>query len=444
MSDDFRGGTIYNENRKGRWIILKKYVVWTAGSLILLFLVICSFLFHPPKSEKAEEAVPLTLMMPQSHYKDFLADLLAEFEGEYPQIQIELQLIPDNQWNDVVKRKVLVKETPDIIRIDREVLRSVGTEYFVEMTGEEQWYDRADPRQIKSKMVDGKLYGLPLNTDSEFGVIYNREIFEEYGLEIPHSLEEFRKICQVLKENGITPLYVSDKDAWTVQIAFNSIAPQTVGEETWEQLRSCEISWSDVPQFREILADMYALRTDGYTNTDWADATYTGAVDAMAEGRAAMYINVESFVNDVKDINPQADLMMFPVPYEKDVLTVLDGQGQFSVFKDSKHIEEAKLFLNWFSQPGHMDIFTEGWQTGRVFLDQKQEIPEYQQVLEEKYIMTERTVLGVQDRFPGIAWDEFWNYQQAMYVGSMSPEEVFGQWDMAFSEQISGEEPGGM
>ena len=425
-------------------MIVKKYVVWTAGSLILLFVVICSFLFTHQKSEKKEEPVTLTLMMPQSHYKDFLEKLLNDFEEENPDIRIELQLIPENQWNDVVERKVLVRETTDIIRIDRELLRSVGTEYFVEMTEEQPWYDRVDPRQMKSKMVDGRLYGLPLNTDSEFGVVYNREIFERLGLEIPHTLDEWREVCQALKDNGVTPLYVSDKDAWTVQIAFNSIAPQTVGEEVWEGLRSGSISWESVPQFRQILEDLYALRTDGYTNDDYADATYTEAVDVMAAGEAAMYIGVESFVSDVQKVNPETDLMMFPVPYEKDVLTILDGQGQFSVFKDSKHIEEAERFLDWFSQPEHMDIFTEGWQTGRVFKDQKQEVPEFLQELEKDYISPGRTTLGVQDRFPGIIWDEFWNYQQEMYAGIESADEVFRQWDLIYQEQVSGEETGGL
>lgn len=419
---------------------IRKYIPWIAGCMTLLLLILFLTVWGlstKTANEEEEKAVVLTVMLPQTHNKNFFLELIEQFENEHSNIRIELQVIPDNQWIDVVKKKVLVRETPDIIRIDRELLENIGVENFCEMTPEESWYDRVIPIQRESKEVNGKLYGLPIISGESFFVVYNREIFKKYDLKIPRNVEQFEAVCEILKENGEVPLYVSDKDSWTTQTAFNAIAPQVTGEEVWEELRTGQISWSEVPEFAEIFQTMKELREKGYTNENYRDATYTGAVNAMAHGEAAMYIVGNYFIQDVLELNPEADLMVFPVPYEKDVLTMFEGQGQLSVFQDSRHQKEAELFLEWFSQADHMDVFTKGWGCLPVFSDQQQELSEIQQFLQEEYVVPKRTVSSVQDRFSGIDWSDFWTYQQLMCIGDMSPGEALQAWDIVFERQIT-------
>ncbi len=427
---------------------VKKYVPWIAGCLgligLILVLTVLGLLEKNVEKEE-EQTVILTMMLPQTHNKNFFIQLIDQFEREHEHIQIELQVIPDNQWLDVVKKKVLVCETPDIIRIDRYLLEDIGAEYFVEMTEEKPWYDRVIPMQRESKEVNGKLYGLPVNSGESFGVVYNREIFERYGLEIPTNIEEFEEVCEKLKQNNEIPVYVSDKDSWTVQVAFNAIAPQVIEQAVWEKLRVGQISWSEIPEFVEIFQRMKGLREKGYTNENYRDATYTGAVNVMAHGEAAMYIAGNFFVQDALALNPELDLMVFPVPYERDVLTWMEGQGQLSVFRDCRHQKEAELFLNWFSQAEHMDVFTEGWGCLPVFSDQKQHLSESQQFLQEEYVIPGRTVAAVQDRFPEIDWSDFWTCQQGVYIGTLSPQEALDMWDIYYERQIAaGAGQGGM
>mgnify|MGYP002389509651 FL=1 len=47
-------------------------------------------------------------------------------------------------------------------------------------------------------------------------VIYNKAIFAEQGLEVPQTWDEFIAVCDALTEAGITPIYGTFKDPWTV------------------------------------------------------------------------------------------------------------------------------------------------------------------------------------------------------------------------------------
>ena len=149
-----------------------------------------------------------------------------------------------------------------------------------------------------------------------------------------------------------------------------------------------------------------------------------------------MYIAGQFFISDVQVQNPDIDLMIFPFPYGKDVLTVIDGPGQFSLFKNSPYQDEAKIFLNWFSQPEHMDIFTSGWGHTPVFKDQKQPVTECEEQLREQYILPGKTVLELDDVMNGVDLTDFWNYQQELIAGSISASEVLEKWDRSFAHQM--------
>ena len=49
-------------------------------------------------------------------------------------------------------------------------------------------------------VINKKSYGLPIYATTN-GVIYNKNIFKKYGLEIPNSYEEFIQICCIILES---------------------------------------------------------------------------------------------------------------------------------------------------------------------------------------------------------------------------------------------------
>ena len=390
------------------------------------------------KSDKAQaEPCSLTFMMPQSHAKDFLLELLADYEEENPEIKIEIQRIPDDQWIDLVHSKAAVGEMPDIIRLDKWVLEAVDTRHFVEFDEKTSWYDRVNPEQLENKLIGGKLYGLPIASTSGIGLIYNKEIFDSLGLAVPTTLEELHQVCEEIRRAGITPLYASDKEAWTIQVAFNCMVMQYTDGETWEKLKTNRQKWSEVEEYHKILEDIAGLREAGYTNPDYMEATYNGAVEAVAGGKAAMYVMGQFFISDVSQVNPNCELMMVPFPYNgSDTLSVVSGAGMFAVCRDSEHVEEAKAFLEWFSRPEHMNKFNEGWNHPPVFKEQDWHMKNWQRYIYDNYILTGKTVVQIDETLNGINLNGLWNNLKEMLSGRMEAEEVLEKWDEDFGEQM--------
>lgn len=390
----------------------------------------------PFSVSEQEQDVTLTWMMPQTHYRGFVKDLLEKFETEYPDIHVEVQVIPDNQWTTLVKTKTAVGETPDMIRIDRELIVDIGPEHFVEFGSEQPWYSRVLDEQLENKKIDGKLYGLPVGSNSSLGMIYNRGLFEEYGIELPTNFEELCQVCEEFKAKGVTPLYASDKDSWTTQIAPNAAFSQVADPGIWEQLMDGSLQWSEIPEFKKVLEDITFLRTSGYTNADYLETSYDSAVSAMAQNEAAMFVSGQFFISDVQAINPDIDLVMMPMPYARDILVIVQGPGQISVFKDSPHQEEAEIFLNWFSQAENMDVFNKGWNHMPVYRDQKLKLNDWQQNLYDNYMEPGKTVLQVVEQLPGIDFNDLWSCQQEMLAGTINVDQAIQKWDESFAAQL--------
>lgn len=386
-------------------------------------------------TQESREEVELSLMMPQTHYKDFVKELTASYEASHPGVTIDVQAIPDNQWTDLVKTKVAVEETPDIIRIDKGLMMEVGAENFVEMGSDEPWYSRAIESQLTPKMVEGKLYGMPASSDSGVGLLYNKKLFDDNNIKVPTNTEELYAACEAFKALGITPVYASDKDTWTTQVWFTAAAPQVVPEETFAKLMNGGMKWTEVPEFADVIAKMGELREKGYTNEDFLAATYDSAQAAMADGSAAMYVSGQFAIGDILKINPDVDIRMTALPYQKDVMAVSKGPGQFSIFRKSEHQKEAREFLDWLSQPEQMNIFNAGWGEYPLFSDQNMEMPEWQNEVNEKYILSGNTVVETNSLLTGADLNDFWSYQQEMLTGSIDAQTVFEKWDASFAEQ---------
>src|SRR5699024_8701573 len=78
---------------------------------------------------------------------------------------------------------------------------------------EYNWDDRFHDWALEKTIYDGKLYGIA-NELEMLGVFYNTQLFEEAGVEVPQTYEEFLQVCQVFKDKGITPVIMDDKEQW--------------------------------------------------------------------------------------------------------------------------------------------------------------------------------------------------------------------------------------
>ena len=70
------------------------------------------------------------------------------------------------------------------------------------------------------------------------GVIYNQDIFEEQGLEVPETWDEFIAVCEALEAAGITPFYGTLADSWTGMPSWNALGAYASQGGFFDDLRA--------------------------------------------------------------------------------------------------------------------------------------------------------------------------------------------------------------
>src|SRR5690625_5649365 len=98
--------------------------------------------------------------------------------------------------------------------------------------------------------VDRTTFGLPLELNIST-IFYNKAIFEEYGLEEPQTLEELNEVVASLNENGVNPIALGNKDAWTGSMWYMYLANRLGGDEdVITQEINREISFDDLALYQ--------------------------------------------------------------------------------------------------------------------------------------------------------------------------------------------------
>lgn len=130
------------------------------------------------------------------------------------------------------------------------------------------------------------LYVMPTENNIE-GFFYNKAIFEEYGLEVPTTVDEFLSICATLKENGVQPLVSAGSEKWPLSRLIGAYATQVAGPQILVDASLGNTTWSD-PALLEGYNFLLTLGQEGYLG-DGVTTVDTDTQNSMfLNGQAAM------------------------------------------------------------------------------------------------------------------------------------------------------------
>lgn len=202
--------------------------------------------------------------------------------------------------------------------------------------------------------VGGKTYAVGA-VESTSGIIYNKEIFERYGLSVPQTYQDFLNICKTLKSKGIDPIGVGGSDLWHMEYWVNHFFRTDVLSKNPEWLSQCSegvVSWTDA-EVIQMLADLKNLFDAGYVNDDWQTTRDGNLPYKMAEGEIAMMYTSPWTSFAIQKLNPSMELGWFYVPDVKGVTYAGDNLDTFwSVTKeceeDPDKYDAAMTFLKYF------------------------------------------------------------------------------------------------
>ncbi|HSF97579.1 MAG TPA: extracellular solute-binding protein [Ornithinibacter sp.] len=198
-------------------------------------------------------------------------------------------------------------------------------------------------------------------------VIYNTQIFADNGVEVPRTWGALIEACDTFAAAGVTPLYATFKDPWTVgQGWFDYCVGGMVDvADFYDRLHAqgadvgpdSPVSFSK--DFAEPVTRMQML-ADTYTNEDAASRGYGDGNLAFAQGQAAMYLQGPWALGEIAKSAPDLEVGTFPLPMgdsaqDNGVRVNIDLAAWIP--EDSEHKAAARTFLQYLFQPEVMNDY---------------------------------------------------------------------------------------
>jgi ABC-type glycerol-3-phosphate transport system substrate-binding protein len=310
-----------------------------------LFLVGCFSGFR--QEQEHQQKTVFTILFGQSNSDPGLEDMLTEkLTREFPDVTLECESF---DWGDYfsseMQAKIASGEVPDIIiGKAQDVAAYQPSGFFAPFRPEE--YERIQKDRLDSVTVNGEVYGLPYNAFYQ-GVLYNKNIFWRYGLEVPSTLKEMDEVIRRLEEVGITPFAAHFRENWyagniTMQFAINQVFAENPewGEEFRSGLRSFTESGEYASCFRQVETVW------DHTWKDAASVNQSECAKRFANEEAAMYLTGTWSVQALFSIRPNIMIGIFPYPNETgDAQLIFEPNLTFMKNAESPNLELAESMI---------------------------------------------------------------------------------------------------
>lgn len=308
---------------------------------------------HSNTEETASEKTRITFMCSGTgNYAQLRKETLeAELLEDFPDIEIEVEAYPEEQYYTILNTKLSMGEGPDFLNIQpyfagpNAVQKLAPAGYLVPLD-DLSVIQNADKINTESVTYDGHVYSL-----NRFSMIlctyYNKSIFEELGLSVPKDWPEFLDVCEKLKNAGITPIISGNKDSYALQFGLYQIAANQVYSQNPDfndQLADGTTSLTDAGTWDKVIDQYLLLYKNNYVEEHSLTVGSQEALQRFTDGEAAMIFSGNFTYSSLLSVLGD-DLGTFPLPANDEgepIYTVISKGGGTAIYSGSKHIELCK------------------------------------------------------------------------------------------------------
>ena len=274
---------------------------------------------------------------------------------------IHLTISSPNDASTIMRTRFVRDDYPDIIGIggdinysyyvDADILADVS-DYPGLADVKQSYLDILENLEITPK--DG-VFGVPYVANAA-GILYNKDMFEEHGWEIPESWDELIDLCEEIKSEGILPFYFGFRDTWTCLAPWNSLAVDLAPADTCKKVNAGETTFTD--NYREVAEK--CLELVSYGPDDPVAYGYNDACTAFANGESAMYPIGSYAVPQILSVNPDMNIDSFVTPGNDDPEKNTLNSGvdlMFAVTAACEHKEEAYEVLDFLMEDENIQAY---------------------------------------------------------------------------------------
>ncbi len=325
-----------------------------AGSVLALSACAPSASSGDTEAESGDD-VTLTVWSWRTEDVEAYNAIFDVFEEAHPGITVEFEAFQNTEYNQILTTGLAGSDGPDVpmVRAYGQLQPNIEAGQLEPIDGEVEGLDEIAESVLagaKGK-ADGKTYAVPLATQT-LQMFYNKAIFEEQGLEVPTTWDEFIEVNEALLSAGVTPMALGAKDDWILPIFADIVGSARYGGSEFEQkVLAGETDFTD-PDYVASLEIISELQP--YLTPDVVGVGYTDSQIQFTSGQAAQFPGGSFEIATFRNQAPDLEFGSYQVPLPEGA--VLDApvspayaDGNFAVNAKSENKEAAFELLNWLA-----------------------------------------------------------------------------------------------
>ncbi|WP_011582024.1 MULTISPECIES: ABC transporter substrate-binding protein [Chelativorans] len=310
----------------------------------------------------AAQDVTLTI---ESWRNDDLAiwqeQLIPAFEAQNPGIKVVFSPSAPTEYNAALNAKLDAGSAGDLItcRPFDASLELYNKSQLADLTDLPGMENFSDVAKSAWQTDDGSATFCVPMASVIHGFIYNKDAFEELGLQVPQTEDEFFAVLDKIKEDGnYIPLAMGTKDLWeAATMGYQNIGPNYwKGEEGRLALIKGEQKLTD-PQWVDPFTTL--ARWKDYLGDGFEAQTYPDSQNLFTLGRAAIY-PAGSWEISVFNTQVEFEMGAFPPPVKAagDTCYISDHTDiGIGLNAKSPNAEAARTFLTWVASDEFAKIY---------------------------------------------------------------------------------------
>lgn len=275
----------------------------------------------------------------------------------------------DKTYDDVTLERAR-NNMDDMYLLNPDTIMALGSEgKLMDLSGLENAKNLRDIIKV-ANVVDGKLVAIPQEVVA-YGLFINKDMFDQYKLELPETPKEFLECCRVFKENGIeTPIGANRwwLETFVLAQAYADLYNGGNTEAEIKALNSGEKKYSDY--MRPGFEFLQELIDRGYVDAKKAlvsEAIEGEGEDFLAQKTPIVMAYWGAANSETAYGKPDFNMLVIGFPSSRGQMPVMPMTG-FGIGAEAEHAEDAMRTLDVLISDEALQVYSE---TNRVISPSK-------------------------------------------------------------------------
>lgn len=346
--------------------------------------------------------------------KKIVEELVTDFKAQNPNIEINFQSIPYNDFFQKLGPSLEAGTGPDVFQIPGPLVREFYSRGQLAPVPDSV-YTSADiekdfvPWTVQLLKQDGKYVGLPTDVQS-FVIFYNDDLFKEAGLDPTKDLETYEEFAAAAEK-------LTKRDGDTLTQSGFDVAHNTY-QLFWPQMSTLSDKGIVDEDTMKVTYDndagvaMWQWMTDLVTKSKVDSPEFLAKQQPFELGKAAMDAHEFVYAGALKDAAPDLNFSVHLPPHAAGRPAGTGGtHWAYVVSSKSKNPEAAWQWVKFLTS----DAADRKWTAGRSELPSRTALYTDPQVMADPVVAKALEIAKVTHPFDDFGWDDVYGIHQGIW-----------------------------